>query len=375
MYSNNDRLTERQRQILDLYNQLGTDKKVAEELGITRTGVTKTRNAALRKLEADDGVIDAMSNAGLKNYDNVHSGWLKTDEASIYFVNPKVDDEQREDLVETFKEAFKDAPKSFPTAAPTDIDDELLSKYILADLHMGMRAWEPEAGDNYDLDIAVERLQTTFSTLVRSTPNSKIGLIENLGDTFHANDHKNMTPGSGHILDSDGRFTKIMYETVKAVVTLVEELKEKHETVKYVGVSGNHDVDANHYLTIALMMRFHDDPRVDIIWNPAKMWSMDFGNVLLAAHHGDRVKPERLAMQLADDFAPLWGKTKWRYLDTGHIHHDSSKDIGGVFWESHRTLASRDAYATGAGYVSRSTLKSVTYHKERGEIIRNTVGV
>lgn len=375
MYSNNGRLTERQQEILDLYNELGTDQKVADRLGVARITVNKARNAALRKMEADDGVINAMHKAGLQNYDNVHSGWLKSDDASIYFVNPKVSDDEREDLVETFKEALKDAPKSFPTAAPSVVEEDLLSKYILADLHMGMRAWEPEAGDNYDLDIAVERLQSTFSTLVRSTPNSKIGLIENLGDTFHANDHKNMTPGSGHILDSDGRFTKIMYETVKAVVTLVEELKEKHEYVKYVGVSGNHDVDANHYLTIALMMRFHDDPRVDIIWNPAKMWCMDFGKVMLAAHHGDRVKPERLAMQVADDFAPMWGKTKWRYLDTGHIHHDSSKDIGGVFWESHRTLASRDAYATGSGYVSRSTLKSVTYHKERGEIIRNTVGV
>ena len=316
-----------------------------------------------------------MDTAGLQNYDNVHSGWLKTDEASIYFVNPKVDEGQREDIIETFKEALKDAPKSFPTSGPTLVEEDLLSKYILADLHMGMRAWGPEAGENYDLDIAVERLHTTFGTLVKSTPNSKIGLIENLGDTFHANDHKNMTPGSGHILDSDGRFTKIMYETVKAVVTLVEELKEKHEKVQYVGISGNHDVDANHYLTIALMMRFHDDPRVDIIWNPAKMWCMKFGNVLFAAHHGDRVKPERLAMQVADDFAPLWGQTKWRYLDTGHIHHDSAKDIGGLFWESHRTLAARDAYATGAGYVSRSTLKAVTYHKDRGEIIRNTVGV
>lgn len=373
---NDGRLTERQELILQLYQELGTDQAVADKLGISRPSVNITRNKALRKLEADDGVINAMSKAGLQDYDNVHSGWLKTDDASIYFVNPKIEDgAQRDNLIETFKEALKDAPRSFPTKAPSLTDDDLLTKYILADLHMGMRAWEPEAGENYDLDIAVERLQTTFSTLVQSTPNSKVGLIENLGDTFHSNDHKHMTPGSGHILDSDGRFTKIMYETVKAVVTLVEELKEKHETVQYVGISGNHDVDANHYLTIALMMRFHDDPRVDIIWNPAKMWCHRFGKVLLAAHHGDRTKPDRLAMQVADDFAAEWGQTKWRYLDTGHIHHDSSKDIGGVFWESHRTLAARDAYATGSGYVTRSTLKAVTYHKERGEIIRNTVGV
>jgi hypothetical protein len=360
-------MTPRQKEIYDLYQQYQNFSEVARLLNIDKTVARRTYRRAEQYLDTDSGIKSAMTDTGLSDINKVHSGWLKTDEASLYFVNPK-EEGGVDNLIDTFKEALKDCPTSLPTAAPEGTNADLLTRYILTDLHFGMRAWGKESGEDYDLEIAANRLKET-------TPDSNQCVVLNLGDMFHSNDHKNMTPGSGHILDADGRFSKVIYETIQSVVATIETLKSKHESIEYVGISGNHDPDSNQFLTVALMMRYQDDPRVDVIWNPAKMWCTTFGKNLLAAHHGDKVTPQRLAMQVADEFSPGWGKTYWRYLDTGHIHHDSAKDIGGIFWESHRTLASRDAYATGSAFTSRKTLKAITVHRERGEIVRNTVGV
>jgi len=367
-------MTPKQREVFEKYQELESFAKVADALNINKSTAREHYQKALKYQQTDQGIKDAMYDTGIADIGKVHSGWLKTDAASLYFVNPR-EEGGVDNLIDTFKEALKDCPTSLPTAKPEGTDGDLLTRYILTDLHFGMRAWAKEAGEDYDLDIAKSRLNYALSNLVQSTPDSKYCVVLNLGDMFHSNDYKNMTPQSGHILDADGRFSKVIYETIQSVVAAIETLKNKHENVQYVGISGNHDPDANQFLTVALMMRYADDPRVEVIWNPAKMWCMNFGRNLLAAHHGDKVKPERLAMQVADDFSTKWGTTYWRYLDTGHIHSDSAKDIGGIFWESHRTLASRDAYATGSAYTTRKTLKAITVHREKGEIVRNTVGV
>jgi hypothetical protein len=196
-----------------------------------------------------------------------------------------------------------------------------------------------------------------------------------LGDTLHQNDSKNMTPTSGHILDVDGRFAQAAMAAVRAHVSMIEAAKAKHKNIDVVVLAGNHDPDFTHMLAIALVMRYEMDERVTIHFNPAKLWVWEFGRNMLAAHHGDKTKPERLVQQVADVHAPIWGRTYWRYLDSGHIHQDSSKDIGGMSWESHRAITTRDAAAAGFGYTGRSTMKCITVHRERGEVMRYTASL
>jgi hypothetical protein len=156
---------------------------------------------------------------------------------------------------------------------------------------------------------------------------------------------------------------------------MIEAAKAKHKQIDVVILAGNHDPDFSHMLAIALVMRYETDERVTVCWNPSKLWCWEFGRNLLAAHHGDKTKPERLAMQVADVHAKIWGRTYWRYLDSGHIHSDTSKDIGGIFFESHRAVTTRDAHAAGAGYTGRATMKCITVHRLRGEVMRHTAGI
>lgn len=370
-------MTPRQREAYEAYQRLKSKVAVAEEMGICESTVRELLIRAERYMNTDSGITSAMQDNGLSDIQNLHSGWLKTDSSSLYFQLPKEDKQQRslEDYVDLVKEAFAEVPQALPITPPTETDSDTLTRYLFADLHFGMMAWEAEAGEDNDLEIARSRLLNAMARLVQSTPASKTAMIANLGDMFHANDQKNKTPQHGHILDVSGRFAKIALVTTRAIISCIEMAKRKHEKVIYVGVSGNHDPDQHHWLTIALMMHYENDPQVDVIWNPAKLFVRQFGNSMLALHHGDQVKPNDLVHQMSDTYAKTWGETYWRYLDTGHIHHDSSKDIGGAYWESHRTLSSRDAYATGHGYVVRQVLKAITVDRTYGEVDRSTVGL
>ena len=73
---------------------------------------------------------------------------------------------------------------------------------------------------------------------------------------------------------------------------------------------------------------------------------------------------------MADEYAPMWGRTRHRFLFTGHLHHHKSADIGGVQWEQLRAVTERDAYAVGHAYTARAQLQAITYHKTRGEVMR-----
>ena len=80
--------------------------------------------------------------------------------------------------------------------------------------------------------------------------------------------------------------------------------------------------------------------------------------MLLAAHHGDKAKANRLVLNLADRWPEMWGRTRHRFLFTGHLHHHKSEDIGGVQWEQLRALTAKvDAYAISHAYSARAQLQ------------------
>jgi len=358
---------EEEQRTRDALSRHATITAAAEELGIPRTTMS-ARSRRLSQEQANHCDTFGLPHAQLKG------GWFKNDEVSFRFTVPE-DSQTHDDYVQSIKDALSgNVGASAPTAPPVS-QDALLTRYVLADIHFGMVSWGEQTGQDYDLKIAAKYLNDSITSLLDATPNSNTALILNIGDTFHANDSKNETPGSGHQLDVDGRFPKIALATVTAIRRVIDMALTKHKHVEYVGIQGNHDPDQTHWLNIALMMHYEGNPRVKVRWNPTDFFNMVWGRNLLTAHHGDKAKFERLAMFIADHFAVDWGKTYWRFCDTGHIHHESEKDVGGVKFRSYRTIAARDAYAFSHAYSARQTLTAITVHKEQGEISEHHVNI
>lgn len=294
-------------------------------------------------------------------------------EVAMQWVKTKSDEPSFEDIAEHLTAIFADLPAIPEIAAPSYTDADLCTVYPIADAHIGMKAWEKETGENYDTDIATRRLRTWIGSLVASSLPSRKAIILDAGDTTHMDDRTNQTPASKHVLDVDGRVFRTLDMTIAALADATELALAKHDEVQVVIIPGNHNPNSFMAILFALAERYRDNPRVKVRKDPREMWVDRFGDCLLAAHHGDKAKPERLVMFLADEFAAEWGATKHRFLWTAHLHHLKSADIGGVQWEQLRAMTARDSYAFTHAFSARAQLQAITLHRSKGEVQRNAV--
>ena len=243
----------------------------------------------------------------------------------------------------------------------------------MGDPHFGMYAWGAEAGDDFDLGIAKRLTYAAIDSLVESAPPAKEALIIELGDFFHSDTPHNRTEASGHALDVDTRWARVMQIGLDAMVYVIGAALHKHERVTVRIVQGNHDPQSSYALALALGAYFHQEPRVIIDRSPAPFWFHRFGNVLIGATHGHTCKPDKLPVIMATDRASDWGKTDFRYFYHGHFHHKRvSYEHPGCMVEGFRTLAAKDAWHAGAGYRSGRDMVCIIHHRKYGELERHT---
>jgi hypothetical protein len=291
--------------------------------------------------------------------------WIKTREGAL-----------GNGLVEALQKAFERFEGAAPiVAAPQHTIENLHTIYPLADLHLGMRSWGRETGDDYDVDIAVERARKAYRSLVGSVPASRTATLLNLGDFLHANDSKNVTPGSGHLLDMDGRHPRILDAGADLTLELVDLLLQKHEQVEVVFLPGNHDPDVAPAMRMAMRLYYKNADRVTVYNNPGIAWYLRFGKNLVGGTHGHTIQQKAMCSMMACDRAKDWGDTEFRLFFCAHIHQERASEHAGVRVESFQTLASRDAYATNGGWRSGHSVQAITLDHDWGEIARTRVNV
>jgi hypothetical protein len=262
-----------------------------------------------------------------------------------------------------------------PVAPPEDTDADLLCVYPMGDPHLGMHSWSRETGQDFNLKIAEASLVAAVDHLVNLAPRAKEALILNLGDFFHSDSQENRTARSGHQLDVDSRWSKVLGIGIRAMRRVIDRALEKHERVTVVCEIGNHDDHSSIMLALCLANYYEREPRVVIDTSPAKFHWYRFGANLIGTTHGDTVKADKLAGVMATDRAKDWGETLHRYWYTGHVHHDSLKEYPGCVVETFRTLAARDAWHSAAGYRSGRDMKLDVLHRTHGRINRHVVGI
>lgn len=361
---------ELKQQAVDAVEQYGSIAAAARALGIPRATFSHRYHAGIRSGLDQAIVHPAPQGHTVKGVSTLYSGdgrvisqWVKT----------RSDDIDPIELAERLRNALEGMDPAPAVPRPDSTDADLLTIYPVADAHIGMRAWTRETGESYDTDIAVARLRDWVGRLVASSPPSKEAVLIDLGDMMHMDDGTNQTPASKHNLDVDGRYFRTLELAIQAMADAVHLALAKHDLVHVVIIAGNHNPHSYMAVLFALAERFRDNPRVNVRKDPREFWVHRFGDCLLSAHHGDKAKPDRLVMFLADEYAADWGATKHRYLWTGHLHHHKSADIGGVRWEQLRAMTARDAYAYTHAYSARSQLQAITLHRTAGEIQRQSV--
>lgn len=367
-------MTPKQKMIWDLRQKGRKFTDIASEVGLSVGTVHYHYSNATKFLDTDQGIVDALTESGLSDIGKLHSGWLKTDNASLYFVQPKdAPVEALEGTLEYIKSRVEGITPLEPISAPNSTVSDLMTVYPIADAHIGMRAVRDEAGDDYDLNIAKTRIRSAMDELTAAAPASSHAVIIDVGDLTHADDKNYVTPRSKHTLDMGATQYESLDAAIEILSSAIFAALRRHETVTVRILRGNHNENSYIAVMFALFERFRDNDRVTIEKTPADFFVHQWGKVMIAAHHGDKAKAERLVMHMAHEWPEMWGATKWRHYFTGHLHHTLMRDIGGVRVEQLRAATNRDQYAASHGYVAAPQMQAITFHKETGEKSRAIV--
>lgn len=251
----------------------------------------------------------------------------------------------------------------------SEINPDLLNFHALPDLHLGLYVWGQHCGISWDLKTAIDTLKATMLDLMQRAPAAKKGIILGGGDLIHADDDTKQTRRSGHVLDVDGRYPKVLMEAELLMVYQVELALQKYEEVEVRILPGNHDDDSSVAIPHFLWAWFRDEPRVKIDTSPDAFWFYEWGNVMLAATHGHETKIEKMPGVMAADRPEVWGRTKHRFAHGFHIHHKTKggDEADGAEWETHRTPIPRDAFAHNHGYRAARSMQVISYDRRSGE--------
>lgn len=253
--------------------------------------------------------------------------------------------------------------------------DDTQVTMLLGDPHIGMLSWHLETGTDFDLRIAERQMNMAVDLLISRSPRAAQFVLANLGDFFHAEDEKQVTPRGGNKLDVDGRTGKILDIGFGCLERAIEQGLLKYPVVKVICLPGNHDPRLSRVLARWLRSRFRNEPRVEILSNDDPFTFQSWGNNLHMFYHGHDAKVDDLPsiMSSYKEGRP-WGEHPYRMIYTGHIHHLQRKEFRGCMWESSRTMAPGDYWHHAEGYRAGRGMRTVTHNKQFGHIREDVIG-
>ena len=374
--------TERQRKVITLHEEGLGYQRIADRLGTTKWSVRDT----LKNLKSR-----AAMQGHSPDHDMVHTvpdGFVLRGVSTLYndegkpvsqWVKSASDKErQLEIALEAFKAGLLDEIDGLhkPVKAPEATKNEdRLSAYLIGDHHLNALCWSPETGgDDWDTNIAQDVLIKAVDKLVSAAGDAEVGALINLGDFLHANSGDNKT-AKGTPVDVDGRLGRVIRVVGNLFKVLITRMLETHKEVWLINVRGNHDPDASLWLNEMMRLYFASEPRVKVFDNFSKWIHFEWGKTLVVMHHGDRVKTQALYEAVTRDYAEEWGRSKYRYLYHGHIHHRTVTELGGLHLESFGVLCPPDSFHSASGYGSARSMSCVILDKNYGEHSRFKVGI
>jgi hypothetical protein len=369
--------TVRQLEYLDAVAEHGSQRKAAAALGVHHSVIARSLEA-LRLRAATQGHSpehDMTRTVPLGfNVKGVSTLYDKEGNLAAQWVKSTADQASRDAAMkEAFEAMSQDLPRLPAVKAPENCSPALCNVYTLTDSHVGALCWAEETGADWDLKIAEATLTGCFERMLKGSPKAHTGIVAQLGDFLHQDGISAVTPTSGHLLDADGRFTKVVGVAVRVLRRVVDAALKRHEKVVVLLAEGNHDISSSIWLRVMFKALYENEPRVVVIDSPLPYYVWQHGQTMLAWHHGHLKKNDQLPLLFASAFAREWGGTTKRYAHCGHRHHIEEKEHSGMTVVQHPTLAARDAYAARGGWFAERQVRAITYHATFGEVGRMVV--
>lgn len=309
------------------------------------------------KIKGTSSLVDEFGNTKLQ--------WVKTD----------TDAERQVELMRAVIDGMKSdiTPVSAVPPPKKRLNEKLLNLYTVSDFHLGMLAWADESGDDWDMKIAEDLFSKWFDAAFQKAPDAGVGVINLLGDFAHFDSLDAVTPASGHVLDADTRYQKLVRYMIRMVRRVVNMALVKHKSVRLLIVQGNHDESGMIWLAEMFSTLYDNEPRVFVDTSPDVYKMVQHGKTTLFFHHGHKARFDAIEPVMIAKFRKAFGESVYSYAHVGHLHHQKIVESRNMIVEQHRTLAAKDAYASRGGWMSGRSANVITYSAEYGEVGRLTI--
>lgn len=296
---------------------------------------------------------------------NIKQQWVKTD----------IDAERQLQIMRSVVEGLCSEITPLPSVplAERKTDKKLLNLYTVSDFHLGMLSWADETGDDWDMKIAEELFAKWFDAAFQQAPDAGTAVINLLGDLAHFDSLDAVTPASGHVLDADTRYQKLVRTMIRMVRRVVDMALVKHQTVKLLVVQGNHDESGMIWMAEMFSALYDQEPRVFVDTSADVYKMVQHGKTTLFFHHGHKARFDAIEPVMIAKFRKAFGASDYSYAHVGHLHHQKIVESRNMIVEQHRTLAAKDAYASRGGWMSGRSANVITYSSEYGEVGRLTI--
>lgn len=373
--------SEGQAEFIDAVNAHGSIRAAAKALGRDESVVRRTlarlrESAAIRGYSPDHDMKHPVPGTHVAKgistfYDAdgmVRAQWVKSD-LRLEAYNQHV-----QEAVGAF---IEDAVRPIAApAGPRDFSTDVIPWVQIGDAHLGMLAHAAEVGENFDVKIAERELCGAIGVLIDEMPPVERCVINDLGDFTHYENFAATTEASGHALDFDSRFPKMIKAYARIMRFIVDKALTKAQHVDVIVNQGNHSRTNDIWMAVCLRVAYEHTGRVHVLDNDSVFIGYRMGKTFVMTHHSDKCKPARLPDVLTRDFRKDFGETEFHYIDIGHVHHrEVAVDLAGVVVESWNHLAARDKWAHEAGYRSSKSITVVLRSRTYGEIGRRVLSI
>jgi len=301
--------------------------------------------------------------------------WYKSKKFSIF---AKPNEFTRNEFLKSIEELISNYSPSYPQIDYPKREDGHLLIINPADVHIGKFADSLETGDDYNIEIAKERVREGVKGILRNAegyPLEKILFC--IGNDILHTDNVSGSTTKGTPQDTDGKWFRHFTEALELYVEIVEMLIQI-APVDCVHSMSNHDYMSGFHLAHALKSWYRNTDSVKVDAEPKHRKYYSWKNSLIGLTHGDGAKLNNLPLHMAQEEPIMWANTKYRYWYLHHLHHKqrykfmSSFDNIGVTVEFLRSPSGSDSWHYQKGYTGSIKAVEGFVHNKYGQIAHLT---
>ena len=319
-------------------------------------------------------LADECNEVGI-DVNSVSHYWYKSKKFSIF---AKPNEYTRDEFLKSIEDLISNYSPSYPHIDYPKREDGHLLIINPADVHIGKFADSLETGEDYNIEIAKERVREGVKGILRNAEGFPIEkILFCIGNDIL---HTDNTMGSTTRLtpqDTDGKWFRHFTEALELYVEIVEMLIQI-APVDCIHSMSNHDYMSGFHLAHALKSWYRNTDSVYVDADPKHRKYYSWKNSLIGLTHGDGAKLNNLPLHMAQEEPKMWAETKYRYWYLHHLHHKqrykfmSSFDNIGVTVEFLRSPSGSDSWHYQKGYTGSIKAVEGFIHNKYGQIAHLT---